>query len=108
MYLFTWATPAFDGRLGSCHALEIPFVFDNLDRPGAGVFVGDDPPEELAKTMSAAWCVFARDGMPGGGPVGAWPGYDGTSRATMVLDAPAPRLDHDPMGTERALWEGVR
>src|SRR6185437_16003194 len=32
VYLFTWATPVANGKLGSCHALEIPFVFDNLDR----------------------------------------------------------------------------
>ena len=29
--------PAFDGRLGACHALDIPFVFDVVDRPGIGV-----------------------------------------------------------------------
>ena len=31
MYEFAWPSPAFDGRLGACHALEIPFVFDTLD-----------------------------------------------------------------------------
>jgi len=30
-YLFTWESPAFEGVLGSCHALEIPFVFGSLD-----------------------------------------------------------------------------
>ena len=34
MYWFTWSTPAFGGILGSCHALDIPFAFDNLDAPG--------------------------------------------------------------------------
>jgi len=32
MYLFEYASHRLDGRLGSCHALEIPFVFDNLHK----------------------------------------------------------------------------
>ena len=107
MYLFTWATPAFGGRLGSCHALELPFVFDNLDKPGADFLVGPEPPAALAKTMSATWAGFSRAGDPAGGPLGLWPAYEPGSRATMVFDAQS-RLEEDPMGTERALWEGVR
>ena len=34
MYRFDWKSPAFGGRIGACHALEIPFAFDNLDAPG--------------------------------------------------------------------------
>ena len=30
MYEFAWRSPQFGGRLGACHALEIPFVFDTL------------------------------------------------------------------------------
>ena len=107
MYLFTWPTPVFGGRLGSCHALEIPFVFDNLDKPGADVFVGQDPPAPLAKAMSATWAGFAREGEPGGGSLGPWPAYGPATRSTMVLE-PEPHLEDDPMGAERALWEGVR
>ena len=54
---------------GACHALEIPFVFDNL---GAGTegLLGDDPPQRLADTMHAAWVDFAAKGDCG------WPKYD--------------------------------
>ena len=41
MYRFTWETPVFGGVLWSTHALEIPFVFDTLDQPGADQFTGD-------------------------------------------------------------------
>src|SRR5436190_11955457 len=30
MYLFTWESPAADGVLRSCHALDVPFVWDTL------------------------------------------------------------------------------
>ena len=35
-YLFTWESPALGGFLGSCHALEIPFVFGRLDDAATG------------------------------------------------------------------------
>nr|MDA8341720.1 carboxylesterase family protein [Actinomycetota bacterium] len=39
-YLFTWESPAFGGLLGSCHALDIPFVFGSVARPEVQVFSG--------------------------------------------------------------------
>ena len=44
MYEFAWRSPAFDDRLGACHALEVGFVFDTLDEPGGGPLFGPDPP----------------------------------------------------------------
>ena len=46
MYEFAWPSPAFGGRLGACHALEIPFVFDTLDLGRGqmmGGALGDEP-----------------------------------------------------------------
>jgi len=102
MYLFTWSTPAFGGRLGSCHALEIPFVFDNLHQPGVPFLCGDQPPQSLATGMNAAWASFARTGSP----APDWPTYQTDSRSTMVLDAEW-RLEADPDGAERKVWEGL-
>ena len=31
VYDFAWESPAFGGRLKSCHSVEVPFVFDTLD-----------------------------------------------------------------------------
>ena len=46
VYEFAWESPTYDGRLGACHGLELPFVFDSLHDPGARAFVGTDPPHE--------------------------------------------------------------
>jgi para-nitrobenzyl esterase len=105
MYLFEWASSAFDGRLGSCHALEIPFVFDNLDAPGAALFTGDAAPQDLADQMAQSWVSFARDGQPGNQLVPSWPAYDTTSRATMHFTTPT-RVEHDPGAEVRAAWDG--
>jgi para-nitrobenzyl esterase len=103
-YWFTWATPAFDGRLGSCHALEIPFVFHTMDQAGADVLLGSDPPESLSLTMQDAWIAFARSGAPDHDGLEHWPAYDTSRRATMELGDHVGVVD-DPRGEERELWE---
>lgn len=100
MYEFAWRSPVFDAAV---HALEIPFVFDTLSKDSRlfGPLLGEDPPQELADTMHAAWLSFATRGDPG------WPRYDLTRRATMRFDT-SPQVVDDPRAWERALWEGVR
>jgi carboxylesterase type B len=99
MYEFAWPSPG----LGAVHALEIPFVFDTLnkDLPLLGPLLGPNPPQELADAMHAAWISFATNGDPG------WPAYDLGRRATMRFDTTSQVVD-DPRSWERALWEGVR
>lgn len=106
MYLFEYASRAFDGRLGSCHALEIPFVFDNLGRPGVDLLTGVDPPQSLADVMHAAWLAFASRGRPGHEGLPDWPAYDRRSRATMHFGVPC-HLEHDPAPGERLAWDGL-
>ncbi len=103
MYLFSWATQAFGGALGSCHALEVPFVFGNGD--GLGMLLGEDPPASLGDAMQDAWLAFARTGNPSTEAL-AWPAYTTTDRATMVLDTDC-SVHHDPEGDRRRLWEGL-
>jgi para-nitrobenzyl esterase len=105
MYLFTWASPAFGGVLKSTHALEIPFVFDNLDQPGVPLFTGDGAERQgIADRMHAAWLAFVGTGSPQHADTPAWPQYDLDRRPTMQIDAEWQLLD-DPMGDERKFWE---
>lgn len=107
-YLFTYATPAFGGKLGSCHALEIPFVFNVLDGRGVSLFVGDvnDDMRRLAASVHDAWAAFARTGDPNHDGLPEWPRYDAAERPTMVL-GDACTVEHDPAGAELALWASV-
>jgi para-nitrobenzyl esterase len=99
-YLFTWPSPA--PGIGSCHGLELPFVFGTLASKGADAFAGSGPAaERLATTVQDAWLSFARTGDPG------WPAYDVRTRPVQVfgdLTAVVP----DPRPEQRALWDGVR
>jgi para-nitrobenzyl esterase len=62
MYEFAWRSPEFSGVFGACHALEVAFVFDTLDKrfnPMLGPLLGTHPPQALADAMHAAWVAFA-------------------------------------------------
>ena len=102
VYEFAWQPPTFGGRLGACHASELPFVFDALDDAGLARLLGTAPPQRLADAMHAAWVAFATTGDPG------WPTYDVQRRTTMRFDDPACTMENDPRAAERELWERVR
>ena len=105
MYLFTWETPVLNGRLKSTHALEIPFMFDNLS--SAKNFTGESPElGPLAEKMSEAWLAFARDGKPGYRGLPTWPTYEPEGRATMMFDTTC-RIENDPGGEVRRAWQGI-
>jgi len=101
VYEFAWRSPAYDGRLGAGHAVELGFSFDNLTAEGGGPLLGNAPPQALARAMHGAWVAFARDGDPG------WPVYDDSRRPVMHFDEESSVLD-DPRGDERRLWERKR
>jgi para-nitrobenzyl esterase len=107
MYLFDWESPAVGGRLGSCHALEVPFVFGTLHKPGMSSLTGSGPePTRLAERMMDAWLAFARSGRPAHPSLPEWPGYEPARRATLRFGADV-RRDDDPMASERRAWDGV-
>ena len=81
---FTWPSPVFGGVLGACHALDIPFVFDNVDLPLIDIFIGS--PQEhgvahrhLADTLAGALVEFATTGRV------TWQPTSG-NRTTLRLD----------------------
>ncbi len=106
-YLFTWESPAFGGLLRSTHALEIPFVFDNLDAAGMELFTGNGPERQgIADAMHRAWTSFARTGDPNHEGLPAWPRYDLDRRATMRFDVTCEVVD-DPAGDDRKAFEAA-
>jgi para-nitrobenzyl esterase len=105
-YQFDFASPALDGRLGSCHALEIPFVFDNLNQPCVSFFAGPNPPQAVADAMHRAWIAFAHRGDPNHDGLPAWPAYDAVSRPTMHFDVTC-LVSEDDDGDVRVAWRDV-
>lgn len=98
-YQFAWRPTTYDGHVGACHTLEIPFVFDTLADPWGIELRGADAPQALADQVHAAWTAFVRDGDPG------WTEY--------ADDAVVRRLDlqstlvTDPWAFARYAWASV-
>ncbi len=107
MYRFDWPTPVFGGQLKACHALEVPFVWNNLDKYGVSMLTGDSPArQKIAEAMHAAWIAFARNGNPNTQLLPEWPAYDTDRRATMLFNE-EDQIVNDPQGAERQLWRNA-
>ena len=101
MYMFDWKSPRLHG-IGAFHALELPFVFNNLE--GWDSILGKHPPRHLAHAMQDAWIAFARHGDPNHGKLQQWPRYDHAHRWTMLF-GDRNRLVADPERRLRSYWE---
>ncbi|MCL6600528.1 MAG: carboxylesterase/lipase family protein [Alicyclobacillus macrosporangiidus] len=110
MYRFDWASPVLDGRLGACHAMEIPFVFNTLHQTGVDRFTGDSPERQpITDQMHRAWATFAKTGNPNatdGSEGPAWPAYDLERRALLAFGIDT-HVEDDPYGPERAAWSAA-
>ena len=107
-YLFTWESPWEGGKLGSPHAIDIGFVFGTNDMSkGSAEFFGTGPAaDELVANVQDAWLAFAATGNPSTDALAGLIPYDTERRATAVFGDPVTVAD-DPLGSERAAWEGV-
>lgn len=99
-YVFTWksAAPGF----GACHALDVGFVFGNLNEEFHGCGPGA---QKLAGDIQDAWIAFARTGDPSCPGLGKWPPY-GKDRKMMILGTDS-RVETAPYEAERAAWDGI-
>lgn len=104
LYEFAWPSPSCGGMLGTCHGLELGFVFDTLNTPGLigpQGLVGEDPPLELAKRIHQTWINFAAIGDPG------WIPFSTQQHQVMRINT-AWEILNDPRPIERHAWDGAR
>ena len=107
-YLFTWPSPGFNGDLGACHALEIPFVFNTLNNPAFEDFVGKSPDlNDISYKVMDAWIAFARTGNPNHDGIPKWPSYDIEKRSTMLIDHEF-KVVEKFLDKERAAWDDIQ
>ena len=105
LYRFDWETPVGAPHMKTPHAIEIPFVFDNISRSKATT--GDAPETRaLAEKVSAAWVAFARTGNPNTPQLPQWPVYSAASRDTLIVNHVS-RVVKDPDREQRLIMEQV-
>jgi para-nitrobenzyl esterase len=104
-YMFTQESPALRGALGACHALELPFVFGTYRAPLQDRFAGSGAQvEALSETMMRCWLSFAERDRPD--HLADFRAYELEQRPTMLFQSPC-ELSLDPLGAERAAWDGI-
>lgn len=107
-YRFDWRSKLLGGIMGSCHGLELGFVFGTYRERLAGAFFGTGPEADaLSKVMIDAWVNFARSGTPETGSTGSWPRYDAIKRQTSIFGDGSPLLVSAPNETRRRAWEMI-
>ena len=96
-YWFAVETTSFGGALGSCHAADIPFTFDNLHQPGVSFFLGEiENAGAVADWFSQRILAFARGNEP-------WMPYRHNDQAIMKVDSdPSVLVAHE--SELLALW----
>ena len=83
-YMFTWASPLYDGALGSSHGMDIPFIFNNTLLPRVHIYTSDDSTNSvLGVEMSRDLLNLGLNGDPN------WQPYDQTKRATKIFNMPS-------------------
>lgn len=73
--------------MGSCHAIELPFVMHNTHLEDLSKnLTGEVPPQHLSDEMTDTWYAFAKTGNPSNAGIAEWPPYTVPFRTTMVID----------------------
>ncbi|MEZ4961229.1 MAG: carboxylesterase family protein [Saprospiraceae bacterium] len=85
MYLFSWQSPVMDGKYKAIHCMELPFVFNNIQRC-KNMTGGGREAQNLADKVSQAWINFAHTGNPNHSGLPEWEPYTGENGTTMFFD----------------------
>ncbi|MFO8057549.1 MAG: carboxylesterase family protein [bacterium] len=88
-YRFEYDDFTFGKYMGAAHAMEIPFIFGNLDRMPANYLYtrfNIDKARKLSEIIQSYVINFARTGDPNGSGLSPWPEFRPDNRRLMVFD----------------------
>jgi len=97
-YMYYWREPSAIPLRGACHAVELAYVFGNVEDT---IFTGKPADRELSRRTQQCWVNFALTGNPGDGEL-EWPPYTEENRETMVLGKTC-GAEKDLLGEQREI-----
>jgi para-nitrobenzyl esterase len=103
-YLWEWTCPAFDGKFGAAHAMDVAASMHN--ERDAILGSGSSDARRMCATLASAFLAFAKSGDPNNAQIPTWPAFDATQRSTLVFDRDT-RVERDPHSALRKLWLGM-
>jgi para-nitrobenzyl esterase len=100
--------PNTDFPMGTAHAMDIGFKFNNVRPEMPGQYLAGDKPERFKASLNFAglWTSFARTGKPGVKDQPEWPAYDLVKRSTYKIDTDC-EVINDRNKSERELWTSL-
>ena len=100
--------PGTDYPLGTPHAMDITFKFNNeTPQDGPWGLSGSRPERFTAShVMAELWTTFARTGKPAAAGAPEWPAYNLTDRPSMRIDTQCTVI-RDRYHAELALWRSL-
>jgi para-nitrobenzyl esterase len=100
-YLWEWTCPAFDGKFGAVHAMDVAASMHN--ERDAILGSGSADARRMCEDLASALLAFAKTGDPSDSHTLKWPRFDASQRSTLVFDRNT-RVERDPHGGLRKLW----
>lgn len=97
-YMYYWTIPSALPMRKACHAVELAYVFGNLEET---IYTGKTANKLLSDTVMRMWTNFARTGNPSTDSL-TWERYGEPERATMVISR-RPHMENDILHNRRKL-----
>jgi para-nitrobenzyl esterase len=102
LYVWAWPTPAYDGKFGAVHGIDVSASFHNYRDQTVGS--GSKAGKLMVDRLSSAFVAFAKTGNPNCAAIPQWAPFNSETRATMVFDTET-RVENDFRSEMRRYWE---
>jgi para-nitrobenzyl esterase len=101
MYQWNWRTPAYDGKFGAVHGIDVSASFHSYRD---GFFAGSSRGKVMADRLASTWAAFVRTGDPNNAHLPPWQPYADARRNVMLFDNDT-RQETNPRAEIRAFWD---
>nr|MCR4562508.1 carboxylesterase family protein [Bacilli bacterium] len=98
-YMYYWEERSNIPHFKACHAVELAYVFNNVDDT---IYTGKQADFNLSLKVSNMWVNFAKTGNPSIEKL-EWERYDCEKRKTLMISNGNLRMESDPLVRQRIL-----
>lgn len=98
VFIYNCRLPSVIPYYGACHAVELSYVFGNVENT---IYTGAPVDAEMSRQIRDMWTGFARTGDPSTKEA-PWPAYTEEKRTTMILEKPC-RTEENPLPEQREM-----
>ena len=102
-YMYYWKVQSAIPNFKACHAVELAYVFNNVDET---IYTGEKADENIAKAISTMWVNFAKTGNPSIEGI-KWDKYDLERRSTLIIARSGIKMESDPLSNQREQLQSI-